>query len=141
MKSGDYVIIKMVKDGETTTLFFLPDSLRLKINYTVRCYEKDGYSFLAEAHVDRETYLNEKLNDKVRKYCEADKQEQYIREQYRQNLITSDMFYDAISFCQNDKWVMLRLIERLIRKCAKEDLDVYNEIAIQLVDQYRQAIV
>ena len=52
MKSGDYVIIKMVKDGETTTLFFLPDSLRLKINYTVRCYEKDGYSFLAEAHVD-----------------------------------------------------------------------------------------
>lgn len=140
MKAGEYVIVRMVKDDEQVTLFFLPDSLRLKLNYTVRCYEKDGYSFLAEAHVDRETYYNEKLNDKVRKYCEADRHEQYIREQYRQNLITSDDFYDMVSACENDKWVMLRLMEQLIRRMCQLDFDVDNEIAIQLVDQYRRAI-
>lgn len=141
MRAGRYVIVKMTKGDEQVTLFFLPDDKKSVRKSQIRSYEVDGYAFLAEAHVDKETYLNERLNIRVREYCDADKYEQYIREQCRKQEMKPDVFWDTMRCCQDNKWTSLMQIDMLVRRLARNDFDVQNEIALQLVDQYRQAVI
>lgn len=146
MKKGDYIIYKLInKKGEEVVLFFLPEKntdevLRRKTYriLTLQSYKTQGYSVFAVAYVDKETYLNAKLDERVKDYCYADKLQHEFRE--RRHEVSPDVYFDTIQCCEDNKWTALKQISMIIRRLIREDLDVYNEIGIQLYDQYMKAM-
>lgn len=146
MKKGDYIIYKLIsKKGEEVVLFFLPEKntdevLRRKTYriLTLQSYKSQGYSVFAVAYVDKETYLNAKLDERVKDYCYADKLQHEFRE--RRHEVSPDVYFDTIQCCEDNKWTALKQISMIIRRLIREDLDVYNEIGIQLYDQYMKAM-
>lgn len=143
----DYMVYKFQNNSnpeDILTEFFLPD------NSLVRCLERMarvkelktcGYKVLAVAYVDEETYINERLNVRVSDYCYADQLEQEYRQQFRTGQITDEVFFNTMRLIQDNKWTALKCMDMLVRRLCRKDYDVYNEIAIQLVDQYRQALI
>lgn len=146
MKKGDYIIYKLIsKKGEEVVLFFLPEKntdevLRRKTYriLTLQSYKSQGYSVFAVAYVDKETYLNAKLDERVKDYCYADKLQLEFRE--RRHEVSPDVYFDTIQCYEDNKWTALKQISMIIRRLIREDLDVYNEIGIQLYDQYMKAM-
>lgn len=146
MKKGDYIIYKLIsKNGEEVVLFFLPEKntdevLRRKTYriLTLQSYKSQGYSVFAVAYVDKETYLNAKLDERVKDYCYADRLQNEFRE--RRHEVSPDVYFDTIQCCEDNKWTALKQISMIIRRLIREDLDVYNEIGIQLYDQYMKAM-
>lgn len=146
MKKGDYIIYKLIsKNGEEVVLFFLPEKntdevLRRKTYriLTLQSYKSQGYSVFAVAYVDKETYLNAKLDERVKDYCYADRLQNEFRE--RRHEVSPDVYFDTIQCCEDNKWTALKQISMIIRRLIRDDLDVYNEIGIQLYDQYMKAM-
>ena len=146
MKKGDYIIYKLIsKKGEEVVLFFLPEKntdevLRRKTYriLTLQSYKSQGYSVFAVAYVDKEIYLNAKLDERVKDYCYADRLQNEFRE--RRHEVSPDVYFDTIQCCEDNKWTALKQISMIIRRLIREDLDVYNEIGIQLYDQYMKAM-
>lgn len=145
MKKGDYIIYKLINSNdEEVILFFLPekntDEVLKRKTYrllTLQSYKSQGYSVYAVAYVDKETYLNAKLDERVKEYCYVDKYEQEFRANKDQ--YTSDCYFDTIQCCQDSKWTSLKQISMIIRRLIREDFDIYNEIGLMLYDQYMKA--
>lgn len=146
MTRGNYMIYKMVrKDPEDkVTLFFLPDdSLRrvLERQLQLASMKEQGYLIMGIAYVDKETYLNQRLNETVEEYCYMDMQEQQTKRDYRFGMIDRDVAIKTLEMIQDHKWTLLKVMASQIRRLMREDFDVENEIAIQLYDQYVKAIL
>lgn len=145
MKNGKYMIYKMVNTkGEEETLFFLPevdeDKLKRKLArlLEVQSYKNNGYSVFGILYVDKETYLNARLDYRVKEYCQLDIAEQETRrDKYR---MTPEVYFQTMQMIQDSKWTCLKTISMTIRRLVREDFDVYNEIGIQLYDQYVRAM-
>lgn len=146
-KYGEYMVYRMYNAelDDKTTVFFLPDKhdFQRLLDRKLRLLDlkKHGYEVLAVAFVDKECYLNERLNVVVEEYCYVDGTEQDIKAKYRQKEVDYDTFWNTIQCVQDFKWSCLKRIDMLVRRCAREDFDVWNEIALQLVDQYRRCVV
>lgn len=147
MKKGDYIIYKLINSNdEEVILFFLPekntDEVLKRKTYrllTLQSYKSQGYSVYAVAYVDKETYLNAKLDERVKEYCYVDKYEREFRE--RRYEVSPEVYFDTIQCCEDNKWTALKQISMIIRRLIREDLDIQNEIGIQLYDQYIQTVM
>lgn len=144
MKNGSYMIYKMIKGEKEETLFFLPevdeDKLKRKLArlLEVQSYKNNGYSVFGILYVDKETYLNARLDYRVKEYCQLDIAEQETRD--RKYQMTPEVYFQTMQMIQDSKWTCLKTISMTIRRLVREDFDVYNEIGIQLYDQYVRAM-
>lgn len=146
MRKGDYIIYKMInKKGEEAVLFFLPERntdevLRRKAYrlLTIKSYKNHGYSVFAVAYVDKETYLNAKLDERVRDYCYADKMQQEYKQ--KRSEVSREVYLNTIQCCEENKQTALKQISMIIRRLLRGGFDIYNEIGIQLYDLYMQSM-
>lgn len=143
---GDYMIYRLVKStGEEETLFFLPeideDRFRRKMCrlLELQSYKSQGYEVYGILYVDKETYLNARLDYRVKEYCQLDQSERDTR--LRQREMTPETYLLTIEMIQDQKWTVLKQISMLMRRLIRGDFDIHNEIGIQLYDQYLQAIL
>lgn len=144
---GNYMIYRLVNDkGQEETLFFLPEKdtdevLRRKAYRLLELldYKSNGYLVYTVAYVDKETYLNARLDYKVKEYCQLDRDEQDTRR--RRLEMSPEVYVQTLEMIQDMKWTTLKTISMCIRRLMREDFDIHNEIGIQLYDQYLQAIL
>lgn len=144
---GNYMIYRLVdNEGREETLFYLPEKdadeiLRRKAYRLLELaqYKSNGFSVYAIAYVDKETYLNARLDYRVKEYCQLDQSERDTR--LRQREMTPETYLLTLEMIQDQKWCVLKQISMNIRRLIREDFDIHNEIGIQLYDQYLQAIL
>ena len=105
---GDYMIYRLVKStGEEETLFFLPeideDRFRRKMCrlLELQSYKSQGYEVYGILYVDKETYLNARLDYRVKEYCQLDQSERDTR--LRQREMTSETYLLTIEMIQDQK--------------------------------------
>lgn len=146
MKTGKYMIYKFYNRGTDTyeTEFFLPDDTFQRIAYrllTIASYKEKGSQIAGVLYVDKESYLNARLNLTVEEYIDNDRYEQEVKQQYRRGQMKREVYLDTLKMIQDFKWTCLKKIDMQIRRMVREDFDVENEIALQLYDLYLQAIL
>lgn len=144
---GDYMIYRLVKStGEEETLFYLPEKdcdnpFRRKMYrlLDLQSYKQAGYEVFGVLYVDKETYLNARLDYRVKEYCQLDRDEQDTKR--RRLEMNPEVYLQTLEMIQDLKWTVLKQISMNMRRLIREDFTVYNEIGIQLYDQYLQAIL
>ena len=146
MKTGKYMIYKFYNRGTDTyeTEFFLPDDTFQRTVYrllTIASYKEKGSQIAGVIYVDKESYLNARLTATVEDYIYEDQMEQETRRKYKCGQLDRDVYLDTLKMIQDFKWTCLKKIDMQIRRMVREDFDVENEIALQLYDQYLQAIL
>ena len=146
MKTGKYMIYKFYNSGTDTyeTEFFLPDDTFQRTLYrllTIASYKDKGSQIAGVLYVDKESYLNARLNLTVEEYIDNDRYEQEVRQQYRRGQMKREVYLDTMKCTQDLKWSYLKKIDMQIRRILREGFNVENEIALQLYDQYLQAIL
>lgn len=146
MKTGKYMIYKFYNRGTDTyeTEFFLPDDTFQRTVYrllTIASYKEKGSQIAGVLYVDKESYLNARLTATVEDYIYEDQMEQETRRKYNCGQLERDVYLDTLKMIQDFKWTCLKKIDMQIRRMVREDFDVENEIALQLYDQYLQAIL
>ena len=92
MKTGKYMIYKFYNRGTDTyeTEFFLPDDTFQRIAYrllTIASYKEKGSQIAGVLYVDKESYLNARLNLTVEEYIDNDRYEQEVKQQYKDEII------------------------------------------------------
>lgn len=137
--TGEYAILKFRKpqDNDIVTEFLLPDKslfdkmARLK---TLADYRVNGYICCGFVTVDKETYLNARLNESVREYCENEDYRKEVVGQYHRSVISNQVFFETMRLIDDFKWTCLKKIEMQVRRLIREDFSVQNEVALQLFD-------
>lgn len=146
----DYMIYKMEnsKTAEEIMRFYLPergndcnDLFRRKVNRIIdlRNHKSDGFVVTGVLYVDKETYLNARLDAVVAEYCKTDRHEQEVRA--NKHMYKTETLHTTLEMIQDYKWTCLKQISSLVRRLQREDYDVNNEIAIMLYDKYLEAIL
>lgn len=128
---------------DIVTEFFLPsDSLRRVAErlLTIQSYKEKGYLVMGVVYVDKESYLNARLNDTVEEYVYMDRQEQDTKRKFRMGQMNEDTAWKTLEMIQDHKWTLLKRIHMQIRRMVREDFTVENEIALMLHDEYLKAI-
>lgn len=146
LRIGNYEVVKLYSEKENLFIneFFPPtNGLRRFVDRTslLSAYKSDGYLVAAVMHVDRETYINLRINDTVNDYCELDKSERKYRAKYKAGKINRDVYIDTMKDINDLKWTCLKKLDRQIRRLNREELDCYNELALQLYDQFLKGIM
>lgn len=124
--------------------FFLPDDNFQRLMFrllTIASYKEKGSQIAGVLYVDKESYLNARLTATVEDYIYEDQMEQETRRKYKCGQLDRDVYLDTLKMIQDFKWTCLKKIDMQIRRMVREDFDVENEIALQLYDQYLQAIL
>lgn len=141
MRAGNYMIYSFYKQ-ETEDYFqefFLPDETwerKLYRKLTLAQHKKEGYQIAGVLYVDRESYLNARLNHHVSEYLYEDKMEQEYKFKLRCGEIKPEVFDKTMLMIQDYKWTKMKQIAITMRRLIREDYDIENEVAIQLYDQY-----
>lgn len=136
----EYMIykFKQPQQEEIMTEFFLPDKSFLdKVRRVKRLAEirEEGYICAGFVRVDRETYLNARLAETVKDYCENEKYREEVLYRYQEEQsMTSQVFFDTMRLIDDYKWTCLRKIQMQVRRILNSGLEVWNEIALQLYD-------
>ena len=141
MSERNYYIYKMFRDEEEENVYFRPNSTdRMK---RLLAYRMSGYSVLAYIRVTEEDWYNSKLRDYCNEYCAEDREEHYLHSQYVRGEYpySEECLLDTLTLIQDRKWCLLKSIHRTIRAMARRDLEIREEIAILLNDQYLKAIL
>lgn len=144
MKFGDYEVVKLRLEDSVITEYFLPmTSLGRKLDRWSRMNElkSNGYVVLATVFVDKETYLNMRINDTVDNYCYQDRLEQEYRVKYRLGEMNRGVYIDTMKAIQDYKWTCLKKLDMQMGRLFREDFNCYNEIAVQLYDQFLKGIM
>ena len=101
--------------------------------------KKKGYVITAKLLTDKEDYLNARLTVAVGVYCKLDKEERTLRlYSFRYSQQTLCKGLESII---DSKRVAMKQIVSLVRRLNSEDLDIHNEVAIMLYDQYIKSIL
>lgn len=140
MKFGNYEVVRLKHDdlGMLNEYFLPMDSLERKFNRCKRmsALKHEGYVVLGIVFVDKETYLNMRINDTVEDYCYQDRLEQEYKIKYRHDEMDRDTYIDTMKLIQDYKWTCLKKLDMQMRRLFREDFECYNEVAIQLYDQF-----
>lgn len=145
MKMGKYQVYRMYnkENEEYLTEFFLPDdnliSMLNRLN-TISSLKSEGFAVIGVVYVNKETYLNLKINDTVDDYCEQDRLEQEYRTRYKRDEISRDVYIDTMKCIQDYKWTLLKKLDMQMRRLYREGYDCDNEVAIQLYDKFLKGI-
>ena len=126
------------------TEFFLPDDCLRRVAerlLTIQCHKEKGYLVMGVIYVDKESYLNARLNDTVEEYLYMDRQERDVKANYRRGDMNQDVAIKTLEMIQDHKWTILKRIHLQIRRMNREDFSVNNEIALMLHDEYLKAIL
>lgn len=146
LRIGNYEVVKLYSEKENLFIneFFPPtNGLKRLVDKAslLSAYKSDGYLIIATMRVDKETYINLRINDTVNDYCELDKSEQEYRAKYKKGEMSRDAYIDAMKGVQDYKWTLLKKLDMQIRRLNREELDCYNELALQLYDQFLKGIM
>lgn len=146
LRIGNYEVVKLYSERENLYIneFFPPtNGLKRLVDKAslLSAYKSDGYLIAVTMHVDKETYINLRINDTVNDYCELDKSEQEYRAKYRAGKINRDVYIDTMKDIQDLKWTCLKKLDMQIRRLNREEFDCYNELALQLYDQFLKGIM
>lgn len=145
MTRGNYMIYKMHRDEEdVVTLFFLPDDSLRRVTerlMKLKSMRDSGYKPMGVAYVDKETYLNLRLNETVKDCCEMDTQEQDLRAKYRLGLVDFDVAMQTLEMMRDYKWTCMKKLSMQVRRLIREDFTIYNETAIQLFNMYQRELL
>ena len=135
-KRGNYMIYKLQRENPD-------DSLSRYFNRLAELSKmrENGYLVMGIAYVDKQTYLNERLNETVREYLYMDNSEEDTKWKYRCGEMTREVALKTLEMINDHKWTLLKVMASQIRRLMREDFDVDNEIAIQLYDQYCKALL
>lgn len=145
-RTGDYMIY-LFYNTEMNTYnkeFFLPDDSIKRFAYrqlTIADMKDKGYQIAGVLYVNKETYLNARLNQTVEDYIYEDNAEQETRRKFKRGEMSRDVYIDTMKAIQDFKWTCLKKIDMQVRRLMREDFDVENEIAIQLYDRYLRSIM
>lgn len=145
-RTGDYMIYKMYSEEleNYTTEFFLPDESLKRLAYrllTLADYKERGYRIAGVLYVNKESYLNARLTNTVEDYLYEDRLEREVKNQFRRGQMDREVYLNTMRGIQDFKWTCLKKIDMQIRRMIREDMDIENEIALALYDQYLQAIL
>lgn len=127
-----------------TTEFFLPDESLKRLAYrllTLADYKERGYRIAGVLYVNKESYLNARLTNTVEDYLYEDRLEREVKNQFRRGQMDREVYLNTMRGIQDFKWTCLKKIDMQIRRMVREDMDIENEIALALYDQYLQAIL
>lgn len=127
-----------------TTEFFLPDESLKRLAYrllTLADYKERGYRIAGVLYVNKESYLNARLTNTVEDYLYEDRLEREVKDQFRRGQMDREVYLNTMRGIQDFKWTCLKKIDMQIRRMVREDIDIENEIALALYDQYLQAIL
>ena len=119
------------------TEFFLPEKClidKLQRLKTLSEYSKNGYVCAGFVAVDKETYLNARLNETVKEYCDNEAYRRDTQERYYQNSLSNKVYFETMRLIDDFKWTCLSKLEQQVRRLVREDFTVQNEIALQLYD-------
>ena len=146
----DYMIYKLenTSTADEVMSFYLPergddcnDLFRRKVKriLDLRSYKNSGYIITGVLYVDKETYLNARLDAVVADYCKTDKHEQEVR--LNRHMYKSETLHTTLEMIQDYKWTCLKQLSSLVRRLQREDFDINNEIALMLYDKYLESIL
>ena len=129
--------------NDTTVAFFLPDNVRRRLEraLALQSMKERGYLVIGMMYVDKETYLNARLTETVNEYKLMTDQEKEIREAFARGENSYRTTLRSLEIVQERQWSLLKKINRQIDRIIEDELEVKNEIAIQLNDQYLKAIL
>ena len=136
----NYMIYKfrLPQQEEVLTGFFLPDKTWLdKIERVKRIAEirAEGYICSGFVRVNKETYLNARLEETVKEFCSNENYREKVLHEYQvEKTMTSQVFFDTMRLIDDFKWTCLQKIQMQVRRLINSGLDVWNEIALQLYD-------
>lgn len=141
-----YMIYRLFNEelDDMITEFFLPDnSIRRQLERTLKLQSlKDkGYLVMGILYVDKRSYLNARLTDTVNEYIYNDKSEQETKKQFNRGEISYQIAFRTLELIQDRKWTLLKRIHHQINRMINEEVDIDNEIAIMLNDEYLKAIL
>ena len=125
------------QEDDYVTEIFLPDKClidKLQRLKTLSEYSKNGYVCAGFVAVDKETYLNARLNETVKEYCDNEAYRRDTQERYYQNSLSNKVYFETMRLIDDFKWTCLSKLEQQVRRLVREDFTVQNEIALQLYD-------
>lgn len=133
------MIFKMRKpqDNEIVTLFFLPDKSvfdKFRRMTELAEYRANGYMCSGFTCVDKETYLNARLNETVKDFCENEEYRRDVLDRHSRGLLSETVFFETMRLIDDYKWTCLKKLSMQVRRLVRDDYEVQNEIAIQLYD-------
>ena len=136
MKQGNFRVYKLTKADDTTTVYF-PDvdtvAKRVKVARRIAEYNKEGYKVLCVLYVDKETFLNLRIDETVHSIVQADRDEQEIRRRFAEREMSKSVYAESMS--ANAEWrntCMKKLEKQMKRLMFYEDMECHNEIAVEL---------
>ena len=140
MKTGDYKVITLEhpKMGFLTE-FFTPRKDFKALAYMALTRADDlekGYKIVSILRVDKETYLNLKINNVVDDYTYQDQNERDIISSYSRGEVSLKVMKETIFQCESYKGTCLRRLDILLGRLEREDFECYNELAIELYNMY-----
>ena len=141
MKEKRFYIYEMTHEsaGDTQHLFFPPDvDCRDTIYRVAQVHDmtKAGYELDTLMMVDRETYLNVRLEHRVCEYLDNDSYEQETKRRWRDREITDKVALETLTMIQEHKATIMKQMGMLIRRCQRFDYDIDSELALALYDSY-----
>lgn len=133
------MIFKMRKpqDNEIVTLFFLPDKSvfdKFRRMTELAEYRANGYMCSGFTCVDKETYLNARLNETVKDFCENEEYRRDVLDRHSRGLLSETVFFETMRLIDDYKWTCLKKLSMQVRRLVRDDYEVQNEMAIQLYD-------
>lgn len=142
LKTGDYQVYRFydVKKDSYYTEFYPPDNLNLERmfdklvnNFFLR---RQGLKVVAVLNVDKESYLNLKLEDITEDYLYQEYVEEEARNKYKMGLIEVGTLKDTLMSCQNYKWTCLKRIAKVMKRIQREGLVCHSEKGMKLYNEY-----
>lgn len=141
MSERNYYIYKVMRNNEEENVFFRPKSSNRIAS--LLAYKMCGYEIIACLKVNEEDWHNAKLREFCKEYCDLDKEEHQLHTQYVKGDYphSEDCLVETLTLMQDRKWTLLKMIHRYVRIMVNKDLDIREELAVLLNDQYVQAIL
>lgn len=139
MKCGNYRVYKLINDGDSVTLYFPEvDTVvkKVKVQKELDTYRKSGYQIACVLFVDKETYLNLRIDETVHNILKADNYEQEIKDRYNNREMSIGTYYESLE--ANNAWRksnLDKLEKQMKRLLFYEEMNCTNEIAVELFNR------
>lgn len=120
----------MNEKGEEETLFFPPRSEDSKIKQELDHYKNCGYIITGVLKLDKEDYLNARLNCYVKEYCQLDLDEKRFKKTVTNTSL--EVIFSTLELMQQNKETKAKQIGMAIRRLINCGFSINNELAIAI---------
>ena len=134
IKRREYRVFNLISKNDEERLFITytsEEELEKFKSEDVQPYIDRGY--VVDSHlVDKEHYLNAKIDWEVREFCFFDAQEKELKEKALKGDVSVKVLIDTLDLIHAQKETIARVIGMLIRRIIRENYDVFSELAIAI---------